>query len=148
MRLSPSSLASGVRHAFDHRLAQRRRLPTKPTAPLLVTESKGEFDRIHDALNDKIKPRGIIEQIYVADIANLVWEVLPMRQTALRVNGFPIPLQKRKLPHFSVVLTQLLRGPGDMEYQVGVQTSLNRVGRHLDIDVRVFAMSDDDYIQS
>ena len=40
--------------------------------PLLMTESKAEFDRIRDALNEEIKPRGIIEQIYVADIANLV----------------------------------------------------------------------------
>ena len=42
-----------------------------PTSPLLLTEFKDEFDLIRDNLNDQIKPRGIIEQIYVED---LVWE--------------------------------------------------------------------------
>jgi hypothetical protein len=40
-----------------------------PTAPLLLTESRDEFDLIRDNLNDQIKPRGIIEQMYVEDIA-------------------------------------------------------------------------------
>jgi hypothetical protein len=44
--------------------------------PLLMTESKAKFDRIRDALNEEIKPRGIIYQMYVADIAYLSWEVL------------------------------------------------------------------------
>ena len=45
-------------------------------APLLITESKAEFDRIRDALNEEIKPRGILEQMYVEDVACLSWEVL------------------------------------------------------------------------
>jgi len=34
-----------------------------PTAPLLMTESKDEFTRICDALNNEIRPRGIIEAL-------------------------------------------------------------------------------------
>jgi hypothetical protein len=49
--------------------------PLIPTTPLLVTESRDEFNRICDTLNDQIEPRGIIEQMYVEDIAYLVWEI-------------------------------------------------------------------------
>jgi hypothetical protein len=51
-----------------------------PTAPLLLTESKDEFNLIRDTLNEQIKPRGIIEQMYVEDIAYLVWEILRLRR--------------------------------------------------------------------
>ena len=51
-----------------------------PTAPLLITESKDEFDLLRDTLNEEVKPRGIIEQMYVEDIAYLVWEILRLRR--------------------------------------------------------------------
>jgi hypothetical protein len=51
-----------------------------PRAPLLVTESKDEFKRIRDALAYEINPRGILEQMYVEDIAYLVWEILRLRR--------------------------------------------------------------------
>jgi hypothetical protein len=41
--------------------ACRDNLALIPTAPLLLTESKDEFNLIRDNLNDQIKPRGIIE---------------------------------------------------------------------------------------
>jgi len=52
-----------------------------PGVPLLITESKDEFERIREALDYQIKPRGIIEQIYVEDIAYLVWEILRLRRS-------------------------------------------------------------------
>jgi hypothetical protein len=51
-----------------------------PTAPLLITESKDDAKHIRDALADEIKPRGIVEQMYVEEIAYLVWEVLRLRR--------------------------------------------------------------------
>jgi len=59
---------------------QRPRSVLLPTIPLLITESEDEFDRIREALEQDIRPRGIIEQIYVADIAYLVWETLRLRR--------------------------------------------------------------------
>jgi hypothetical protein len=83
-----------------------------PTPPLLLTESKDEFKLIHNALNDEIKPRGIIEQIYVEDIAYLVWEVLRLRRskTAIVNLAFRAALTE--------VVTQLSREPGEREHQV------------------------------
>ena len=46
-----------------------------PVSPLLITESEDEFDRIRDAFDQELKPRGIIEQMYVADIACIASEV-------------------------------------------------------------------------
>ena len=78
-----------------------------PTAPLLLTESKDEFNLIRDNLNDQIKPRGIIEQMYVEDIAYLVWEILRLRRSKAAIinSAFRDALTK--------VVTQLLSNPGD-----------------------------------
>ena len=51
-----------------------------PALPLLITETAHDFDHIRDALNEEIKPRGIVERMYVADIAFLTWEILRFRR--------------------------------------------------------------------
>jgi hypothetical protein len=77
-----------------------------PTAPLLITESKDDFKRIRDALADEIKPRGILEQMYVEEIAYLVWEVLRLRRSRAGI----INAAFRKA--LDRVLEQCLREPG------------------------------------
>src|SRR5215210_3131611 len=47
---------------------------------LLTTESAAEFRSFQTALALEMKPRGMIEQMYVADIANLSWDVLRLRR--------------------------------------------------------------------
>jgi hypothetical protein len=81
-----------------------------PTTPLLITESKHDFERIRDALTDEIKPRGIIEQMYVADIANLVWEVWRLRRCKAGIinTAYRAALQ--------TVVTQLMREPAQDDY--------------------------------
>ena len=51
-----------------------------PKLPLLTTESADEFDALCDAFEQEIKPRGIIEQMYVHDICSIVWEILRLRR--------------------------------------------------------------------
>ena len=51
-----------------------------PKLPLLITESADEFDALRDAFEQEIKPRGIIEQMYVQDISAIVWEILRLRR--------------------------------------------------------------------
>ena len=41
--------------------------------------------RLNAALMEEIKPRGIIERIYVADIAALVWEILRLRRCKVAI---------------------------------------------------------------
>jgi hypothetical protein len=54
---------------------------------LLITESKADFDRIRGALHEGIKPRGILEQIYVEDIVYQTWEAFPpVGGTLLHIN--------------------------------------------------------------
>ena len=92
--------------------AHRTNSALLPTPPLLITESKEEFDRIRGALHEEIKPRGIIEEMYVADIAHLVWEVLRLRRCKAGIinAAFRSALQ--------AVLTQLLREPGGSEFDI------------------------------
>jgi hypothetical protein len=86
---------------------QRHRSPLPSASPLLITESEEEFDRIHDALDQEIKPRGIIEQMYVADIAHLVWEILRLWRCKAGIinSAFRAALGN--------LLAQLGRGPGE-----------------------------------
>jgi hypothetical protein len=51
-----------------------------PKLPLLITESADEFDALRDAFEQEIKPRGIIEQMYVHDVSSIVWEILRLRR--------------------------------------------------------------------
>ena len=48
--------------------------------PLLITESEEEFNRIHQGFYDEIKPVGIIECMYVDEIADIVWQILRLKR--------------------------------------------------------------------
>src|SRR5260370_16363670 len=48
--------------------------------PLLMSESADEFASLRTALELEIKPKGIVEQIYVDDIAAIVWEIRRLRR--------------------------------------------------------------------
>lgn len=86
-----------------------------PTAPLLITESKDDFKRILDALTDEIKPRGIIEQMYVADTAYLSWEILRLRRSKAAIINLAFRAALKNL------ITQLSRQPGQHTFQLGDQ---------------------------
>ena len=58
-------------------------LVSKP--PLLITESAEDFAALNAALTEEIKPRGIIERLYVDDIAALVWEILRLRRCKVAI---------------------------------------------------------------
>lgn len=51
-----------------------------PTTALLIIESQDEFDRIRDASEQELQPRGIVEKMFVADVVHLVWESLRLRR--------------------------------------------------------------------
>jgi hypothetical protein len=51
-----------------------RKLALLPKTPLLMSESEDEFEALRSDLVEEIKPRGIIEHMCVADIAEIVWE--------------------------------------------------------------------------
>jgi hypothetical protein len=51
---------------------------TRP--PLLRSESEQEFNQLLSGLKAEIQPQGIIENMYVADIAIIVWEILRLRR--------------------------------------------------------------------
>src|SRR5215475_3901729 len=93
-------------------MRRRNELAFLPKLPLLITESADEFDALRDAFEREIKPRGIIEQIYVHDISSIVWEILRLRRCKVVIinSAFRSALQS--------LLKQLLRQPGQSEYEV------------------------------
>jgi hypothetical protein len=93
-------------------MRRRNELTLLPKLPLLITESADEFDALRDAFEREIKPRGIIEQMYVHDISSIVWEILRLRRCKVVIinSAFRSALQS--------LLKQVLRQPGQYEYQV------------------------------
>ena len=61
-------------------MRRRNELALLPKLPLLITESADEFDALRDAFEQEIKPRGIIEQMYVHEICCIVSEILRLRR--------------------------------------------------------------------
>src|SRR5215813_13724479 len=94
-------------------MRRRNELAVLPKLPLLITESAEEFDALRDAFEREIKPRGIIEQMYVHDISSIVWEILRLRRCKVVIinSAFRSALQS--------LLKQVLRQPGQSEYDVG-----------------------------
>ena len=93
-------------------MRRRNELATLPKLPLLITESAEEFDALRDAFEREIKPRGIIEQMYVHDICSIVWEILRLRRCkAVIINS----AFRSALRH---LLVQLLKQPGQFERDV------------------------------
>ena len=88
-------------------MVERVRLQPKFTSPVLITECAGEQSEICRQLEQEIKPRNIIERMYVADIASITFETLRYRRakTAIINTNFRAALQN--------LLTQLLREPAD-----------------------------------
>jgi hypothetical protein len=88
-------------------MVERVRSQPKFTSPVLITECAGEQSEICRQLEQEIKPRNIIERMYVADIASITFETLRYRRakTAIINTNFRAALQN--------LLTQLLREPAD-----------------------------------
>jgi hypothetical protein len=56
------------------------------TRPLLLrSESEGEFDQLVRALKAEIQPYGVIEDMYVAEIAIIIWEILRFRRCKMTI---------------------------------------------------------------
>ena len=84
-----------------------RRTALLPRPPLLMTESREDFEQVRNSLEREIQPRGIIEQMYVDDMAYIVWEIRRLRRckdTIINV-AFRTGLER--------VLKRFLRPPGE-----------------------------------
>jgi hypothetical protein len=90
---------------------KKRPLAAKlPEVPLLISESNEEFRGLANALRREIKPSGIVERIFVDDVAHLTWEIVRLRRCQLAI----VNLQFRDAL-FDILRTLLPPGeqPGD-----------------------------------
>ena len=83
-----------------------------PKSPLLITETADEFEALRDAFEREIKPRGIIEQMYVHDICSIVWEILRLRRCKVVIINSAF---RSALEH---LLPRLLRQANEDEFDV------------------------------
>jgi hypothetical protein len=92
---------------------RKNELALLPKLPLLITESADEFDALRDAFERDIKPRGIIEQMYVHDISAIVWEILRLRRCKVMIINAAFRSALENL------LVGLLTEPGQFELDPG-----------------------------
>jgi hypothetical protein len=73
--------------------------------PLLRSESSAEYLALFSRLQEEIRPRGAVEEIYLEDIAALIWEIQRMRHFRT------ITIQQSLPQAMQAVLQQLLFTP-------------------------------------
>src|SRR3954447_17452346 len=74
---------------------------------LLLSESADEFNSLAAALAEEIEPRGIIEQLHVAETTKLVWETLRLHRCKAAMINTALREALKKL------LMQLWKEPGE-----------------------------------
>jgi hypothetical protein len=77
-----------------------------PTSPVLMSESAADLDRVRETLNKENKPRGMIEQLYLLDYAELTFEILRLRRWKMAM------LNKNFVPALETVFGELLLQSG------------------------------------
>jgi hypothetical protein len=100
---------------------RRNELALLPKTPLLITESADEFDALRDAFEQEIKPRGIIEQMYVNDICAIVWEILRLRRCKV------VTINSAFASALGHLLRQLLEQPDQDDYDEGNEDEVDEV---------------------
>ena len=111
-------------------MRRRNELALLPKSPLLITESADEFDALRDAFEQEIKPRGIIEQMYVHDICSIVWEILRLRRCQVVI------INSAFLSAVQNLLTQLLKKPGESDHDVRYRAKAFAQGWFTDKEAR------------
>src|SRR5262249_4021468 len=99
-------------NSLENKMPRINELTLLPKLPLLITESADEFDALRDAFEGEIKPRGIVEQMYVHDICSIVWEILRLRRCKVAIINSAF---RSSLPN---LLKQAVRQSGQYEYDV------------------------------
>ena len=73
-----------------------------PTPPILMNESAADLNRVRETLNNEFKPRGMVEQLYLLDYAELTLETLRLRRWKMAL------LNTNFVPALETVFRQLL----------------------------------------
>jgi hypothetical protein len=60
-------------------------LPFLTRPPLLHSESEQEFNQLLNALKAEIQPHGVVEEMYVAEIAIIIWDILRLRRCKMTI---------------------------------------------------------------
>jgi len=82
---------------------------TKPM--LLRSECEHEFDELLHALSGEIQPRGIVENLYVEEIAGIIWEILRLRRCKVTIMNMSF----EKVLHNLISLHLKMRRPAKEE---------------------------------
>jgi hypothetical protein len=90
----------------------RTRAKLLSQVPVLITESQDDLARVRETLTAEIRPNGAIEDMYLDEVTQNVWEILRLGRckTAIINSSLRTALQN--------VITQMLREPQSFETAV------------------------------
>src|ERR1700734_702116 len=95
---------------------------SRSLAPLLNTESAEDFETLRNELRMEIKPKGLVEQIYVDEFASLLWEILRYRRYKV------VMINDARLAALLAILWQLL-SDDDYEFPHPKETDVEDLAR-------------------
>src|SRR6201999_554509 len=71
------------------------------TPPLLFGESAEQFEHVRAELEQEIKPKGIIEKIYLNDVLALMWEIIRLRRIKTNI------IRNARLAALEIILVRI-----------------------------------------
>jgi hypothetical protein len=107
--------------------------------PLLITESENDFAELKKALTRELQPRSIIEQIYVTDIATIVWDVSRLRRCKVAIVNMAFRdalsnLLYRLLGHDPAHRQIIEKAPGDWFLNRKVRSEVSELLENFHLD--------------
>jgi hypothetical protein len=81
--------------------------------PVLITESKDEFEALYKDVHRQVKPRDIIEEFEVSHISSLIWDTLRLRKSKVGIINVGYRAATEQ------IFDQLLREPGETRHDAG-----------------------------
>src|SRR5262245_31286847 len=104
---------------MSRKLPTKLPLPVLPSEiPVLISESREEFDCLHDELEREIEPNGVIERLFVDDIAHIVWEIIRLRRCKA------ILISVAFLDALKALLARFAPEPGEVEHEWRLEREL------------------------
>jgi len=110
---SPIHPSTRSRKSHERAMPNAETLLFSSSQQLLSSERLADFQALLDAIKREVKPSGIIEEIYVNDIAWFVWEILRLRRCRIPIIKASYPDALREL------LANVTKKP--MEFEINAE---------------------------
>src|SRR6516164_7836551 len=104
-----------------------------PGSAVLITESAERFADLHAELTREIAPRGVIERMFVSDIATLTWDILRYQRCKAAI------INMEMIESLKLLLLRLTSEHGKIPAHEQIHDLATRWFTHKDVQEEVLA---------